>query len=182
MIYRPIMWTVAVLICAFFATGAMAQQTPKTAVIDVQALMRDSAAAKSIRVQVDQKRSGYREEISAKENELRAADQNLAQQRTVLSPEAFAERQRQFQKQVADVQRLVQTRNRQLDQGLAQAMQEVEKTIAKIGSEIAREKGLDMILAKNMVIYAAASFDITAEVLRRLDRQLPTVPLREPKE
>ena len=56
-----------------------------------------------------------RSEISKEEQRLHEADKAFAKQRSVLTPEAFAEKRRAFEQEVAEVQRLVQERRRELD-------------------------------------------------------------------
>jgi outer membrane protein len=94
--------------------GAAAQKLPATvaAVIDYQRILRDAAAARSIREQIETRRKAYQEEISKEEQRLHAADKEFAKQRSVLSPEAFAEKRRDFEQDVAEVQRMVQERRR----------------------------------------------------------------------
>ena len=70
--------------------GAAAQSEAGTdiAVIDIQRLLRKAKATVDFTNQIDRQRQLFREQISGKEQELRVADQELAQQRTVLSAEA----------------------------------------------------------------------------------------------
>ncbi len=174
-------WTSRTLLLAcllaWLPVGAEAQQLPPPmiAVVNVEKVMRDSEASKSIRAQLENRRASYQDEISKREDELRTADEELAQQRAVLSAEQFGERQREFQTQVAETQRHVQNRKRQLDRGFADGMREVEKTIQQIAEDIANEKGANIVLTNNMVIYAVTAIDITETVLKRLNDQLPTV-------
>ncbi len=99
------------------AESARAQQLPPTvaAVIDYQRILREASAARSIREQIEQRRSAYQDEISEEEQRLQEADQAFAKQRSLLTPEALAERRREFEQEVVEVQRLVQERRRELD-------------------------------------------------------------------
>ena len=137
--------------------------------------MRESLASKSIRGQLEKKRAAYQVDIAKREKALREAGQKMAQQRAVLSPDAFAERQKEFQKQVADTQRYVQNLKRQLDKGFADAMRKVEKMIAEVATAVAKQKGKNIVLTRNMVVYAVPTLDITKAVLAQLDKKLPTV-------
>jgi Skp family chaperone for outer membrane proteins len=156
---------------------AVAQQSPvpKIAILNVDKLMRDSLASKSIRDQLEGKRAAFQGDIAKREKALRVADQKMAEQRAVLSPDAFAERQKEFQKQVADTQRYVQNLKRQMDKGFADAMRKVEKVVAEVAEAVAKEKGMNIVLTRNMVVYAVPTLDITNPVLSRLDKKLPSV-------
>jgi outer membrane protein len=179
----------AAALFAFFAgiagpsPAARAQQLPTTiaAVIDYQRILKDAAAAKSIRQQIETQRKAYQDEINKEEQRLREADQSFAKQRSLLTPEALAEKRRDFEKEVVEVQRLVQERRRALDRASAVALNEVKKALVDIVTGIAEERGFNVVLAASEVLFFASEIDITEEVLAKLDGQLPEVAMPDPE-
>jgi outer membrane protein len=161
--------------------AADAQKLPTTvaAVIDYQRILRDAAAAQSIRKQIEARRQAYQEEISKEEQRLHEADKAFAKQRSVLSTEAFAEKRRDFEQDVAEVQRLVQERRRELDSMAAAALNEVKEALIEIVTSIAEERGFNLVLPSSEVLFFARSLDLTEEVLAKLDARLPQVQLSE---
>ena len=159
--------------------GAAAQKLPTTvaAVIDYQRILRDAAAARSIREQIEARRKVYQEEISKEEQRLHEADKEFARQRSVLSPEAFAEKRREFEEDVAEVQRMVQERRRELDRMSAAALNEVKEALIEIVTSIAEERGFNLVLPSSEVLFFSRSLDLTEEVLAKLDARLPQVRL-----
>jgi outer membrane protein len=162
-------------------SAAEAQKLPTTvaAVIDYQRILRDAAAAQSIRKQIEARRQAYQEEISKEEQRLHEADKAFAKQRSVLSTEAFAEKRRDFEQDVAEVQRLVQERRRELDSMAAAALNEVKEALIEIVTSIAEERGFNLVLPSSEVLFFARSLDLTEEVLAKLDARLPQVQLSE---
>jgi Skp family chaperone for outer membrane proteins len=158
---------------------AVAQKLPTTiaAVIDYQRILRDAAAARSIREQIEARRKAYQEEISKEEQRLHEADKEFAKQRSVLSAEAFAEKRRDFEQDVAEVQRMVQERRRELDRMSAAALNEVKEALIEIVTSIAEERGFNLVLPSSEVLFFARSLDLTEEVLAKLDARLPQVRL-----
>jgi Skp family chaperone for outer membrane proteins len=158
---------------------AAAQKLPTTvaAVIDYQRILRDAAAARSIREQIEARRKTYQEEISKEEQRLHEADKEFAKQRSVLSPEAFAEKRREFEQDVAEVQRKVQERRRELDRMSAAALNEVKEALIEIVTSIAEERGFNLVLPTSEVLFFSRSLDLTEEVLAKLDARLPQVQL-----
>jgi outer membrane protein len=173
----------AVVGVAGLSSAARAQQLPTTiaAVIDYQRILKDAAAAKSIREQIETRRKAYQDEINQEEQRLREADQSFAKQRSLLTPEALAEKRREFEKEVVDVQRLVQERRRALDRASAIALNEVKKALIDIVTGIAEERGFNVVLAASEVLFFASEIDITGEVLAKLDGQLPEVAMPDPE-
>lgn len=150
------------------------------AVLDVQAILRNAKAVKSIRKQITKFGSKFEEEIEKERAEIRKANQELARQRTILSPDAFAEKRRKFEKRVIDVQRLVQKRQRELDKSRNLAMGLVNKAYTEIVSKMANENNLAVIIRKAQTAFTVKGLDITNEILTRLDKKLPTVKVAEP--
>lgn len=169
------------LILAWSIEAARAQKLPATvaAVIDYQRILRDAAAARSIREQIEVRRKAYQEEISQQEQRLHEADKAFAKQRSLLTPEAFAEKRREFEEEVAQVQRLVQERRRQLDAASAVALNEVKKALIQVVTSIAEERGFNLVLPSSEVLFFSRRIDLTDEVLGKLDARLPDVRVPE---
>jgi Skp family chaperone for outer membrane proteins len=179
------------IICALLVTATLkpvAAQEParvgtlrvKMAVIDMNAVRRNAAAVKDIRIQVEKFRAAFQAEIKKEEEELRTANQELGRQRAILSPEAFTEERRKFDQRLAGVQRKVQQRKQNLDKALNDAMFEVQKSLNKIVVELAKEHSLTLVLRKEQTVLVAKPLNITEVVLQRLDSAMPTIKVPEP--
>ena len=149
-------------------------------VLDVQAILREAAAVKDIRGQITKYGTDFEKEIEKKRGDLRKANQELARQRTILSPETFAEKRREFEQQVVKVQRLVQKRQRELDKSRKIAMDTVNKTYIEIVAKLADERNLAMIIRKNQTAYSVGTLDLTKTVLDLLNNKLPKVKIAQP--
>lgn len=153
---------------------------PVVIVIDFQEVLRNSAAAKSIQQQLERTRSSYQEDINKKERDLRAAEQELGQQRAVLAPEAFQQRRRDFETRVADVQRDVSGKKRQLDQAFEENITKVREQLIAIVDDLAKETKANMVISRAAVVIVEKKFDLTGEALARLDRKIASVKLVMP--
>ena len=149
-------------------------------VLDVQAILREAAAVKDIRGQITKYGTDFEKEIEKKRGDLRKANQELARQRTILSPETFAEKRREFEQQVVKVQRLVQKRQRELDKSRKIAMDTVNKAYIEIVAKLADERNLAMIIRKNQTAYSVGTLDLTKTVLDLLNNKLPKVKIAQP--
>ena len=162
-------------------TFAGAQDIPpaKIAVLDTQKILRNSSAAAGIRVQVKQQREIYQDEFARQERELRAAEEELTRQRTILSSEAFIQKRREFAARVAAVERGVEARKRELDQAYGTGIKQVERALAGIIAELAKERRFNLVLSRTrvqaVVLYADSALNISDEVLLRLNERLPSV-------
>lgn len=152
----------------------------RIAFIDVQGVLRASEAARTVRDQIEAQRARYQEEISKQERELRTLEQDLVQQRSVLSPEAFQQRRQQFEQRVAEIQRAVQARKRQLDEGYAQSMEQVRVALVEIVADIAKERQATAVLSKSAIVLAEKNIDISEDALNRLNQRLTSVTVKLP--
>ena len=167
-----------------FAGGAptsAAEPVPSLAIIDVQKVLRESVAVKSLTAQVTQQRDKYQDELQKKEEELRGADRELVRQRSVLSAEAYAQKRSELEQKVGVLQREVQEKKKGLDQQFGQGMSQVQNELAMVAKEIAEERSIDLVLSKATVVIVKPKFDITDEALKRLNARLTSVALPTPQ-
>ena len=159
--------------------GAQEPNSPVLAIIDVQRVMRESTAVKSLSRDIEERKGRYQGELRKKEETLRKADRELTRQRSILSAEAYAQKRGELERKVATLQRAARKRKRGLDQLFAHGMGKVQNELAKIAKEIAEERGLDLILFKTTVVIVKPEFEITKEAVNRLNTRLPEVPLAQ---
>lgn len=150
------------------------------AIIDMKHIRRNAAVIKDIRGQISKYRQAYQAEIKKEELELRNANQELARQRTILSPEAFAEERRKFEQRVVEVQRKVQNRRRELDSVQSKAIAQVQTELAKIITTFASEKNITLVFRKEQTVIVAKPLEITATILSRLDKSMPSLVVPAP--
>jgi Skp family chaperone for outer membrane proteins len=154
---------------------------PVIGVVDVQSIMQNAEAAKHIRTQIQKAQSTFQQSLQGKNDELKKLDQDLQQQRNVLAPEAFQQRQRDFEQKVSDAQRDVQERRGKLETAFSNAMQQVEAAVVQIVDQLAKESGASLVVNKAAVLYSQGELDLTPEVLKRLNAKLPSVAVVVPK-
>lgn len=167
----------ALVSIAFVATALPAHAT-QVAVVNIQKIMKESKAANTIRSQVQAKQKTYQAELDKKEKVLQQEDQELAKQRNVLSQDAFKKKYTEFRKKAMTAQQEVRVKRGKLEKGLAKALGDIQKKVTSIVESISKEKGYDIAISGNLVLYTSAKQDITDEVLGRLNKELPNVSVK----
>jgi len=159
---------------------AQAQKIPAPAIgfLDERLLLNESAAAKSIRPQIERLRKGLQREIRDRESALRKAEQDLLGQRSILAADAFAKRRSQFEKRARKEQLEVQTRKRAIDRALAVAVNKIRISFLKIAKDVATENKINIVMAKSAVLMSMNRLEITAETMKRLNKKLPKVTVK----
>jgi len=144
-------------------------------VVDVQALLQNSKAAKMVRSQIEQKRGEYTKEISHQEESLRAERDALQRQQASLSPEALNQKGRDFQQKVNDLERNVQGKRQALEKSNGDALQKIQEEMLKIIADIAKQRKANLVFQRTDLVLFDQAFDVTDEVLQKLDEQMPTL-------
>ncbi len=101
----------------------------------------------------------------------------MQQQRAALSPKDYDAKRAELGQKVEALRQKAASRNKQLQQMDNGAMNQVEQALLQVTADLAKAKGLTMVLNKAMVVLNVQSFDITKEALQMLDSRLATVKL-----
>ncbi len=174
-----------VALCGMLAP-AQAQQTPPAPasaappslnilVVDVQSLLQNSKSAKMVRQQIEQKRTEYQKEMSHQEDALRREHDTLQRQQASLSAEAFNLKGREFQSKLNEFDRGMQSKRQTLEKANAEALEKINEAMLKIISEIAKERKANLVFLRSELVLFDQNFEVSDEVLRKLDEQLPTL-------
>ena len=165
-------------------TGAQAAPGTQTAVerdlgqkvfpillIDRERLFRDSAYGQRLAQVIEEERQRQQAETRRIEDELKAEELALTQERDSLSPEAFRARADAFD---AKVQKLRQDRDTaeqqlldQIDRTKTLFLQQARPVLA----QILREMGAQLILDRRVALLAVNEIDITDMAIARIDAQ-----------
>ena len=159
------------------AQDAAPLPSPVMAVVDLQVVLRQAAAAASIRQQIDDYSVEFQGKIDEQRVKLEAESRELQDQRTLLSAEAFTRRRQDLQRNQGDLQDYVKTVRNVLNEAMKQARQTLEAALIEEIGAIAEERGVNLVLNRSQALYASAALDLTDVILRRLDARLPEVPI-----
>ena len=163
-----------------FAPATMADAaTPNLiAVVNIQQIMRDSTAAQNVREQLESKQKAFQAELSKKEEELQKEDQDLAKKHGVLSKSAFDEKSAKFRAKATEVQKEVQAKKAMLDNAFEHSLNDIQKVVGDIISDMAKEKGFAMAIPTSQILFADPKLDISTDVLTRLNQKLPKMEVK----
>lgn len=183
-------FAIAGAISMFAAGGAVAQQpqpakpaasgtpSPVILVIDRNAILRVSKVGQSIVQQVNAYSQSAEKEFKGQADSLRSQEQQLQQQVAILAPDVKAKKIKAFQAQQQAFQQKVQTRQTQIQGGVLQARQQVEKALGPILQGILRERHANLLFDRNAVVLGTVNVDITGVAVQRLDQKMPTVKVQ----
>jgi Skp family chaperone for outer membrane proteins len=181
---KTLLTTIAAVAALMSFTAAAQTErlpAPVIGIVDTDAILRDSLASKGVRLERDKFATQYQTQVQEDEKKLRAEDEELAKQRGVMAPDVFQSRATAFQQKLADFQTRVRDKQERLDYSFQQSMQEIGQSIYAVAGEVAKERGINTVLARSQILLVVdPGMDITAPVLTKLNARLPNVKFQDP--
>ncbi|MDB2390012.1 OmpH family outer membrane protein [Alphaproteobacteria bacterium] len=139
--------------------------------VDIEGVLRSAAASEKVRILLDEQREKFQQEFNVIEKQLQDTERDLTLKRGVISDAEFDSQRIAFQKKVTRVQQDIQYRRQALDNAYQKAQNDLRALAIDILAEIATEKKLDLILARNSALIFLPHFNISNEVLLRLNER-----------
>jgi Skp family chaperone for outer membrane proteins len=150
---------------------------PIIAIVDIPEVQRLSAAWNQVREEIERRRARLNEDLQREQGRWREEQQALAAARATLPPEQLRMRERDLQERIAAAQGIFRDRSRSIDGAAQQGLQQIEQALGAVISQVARSRGVNMVLPRPLVIYNEPGFDITEEVSAQMNRVLRQVNL-----
>ena len=169
---------------AFAQEDAGKEATPTNdvfpiAVVNMQAIVGESLAAVKVKEFIEAKKSEFSAELQKEEQELKAMQEELGSQRSILPPDEFAELEGNFRKRVESLQKMVAEKNQLLETILSKSVQVIQNEAISIIADIGKEKGLALTLDTSSVVIAANSINISKSVIDLLNINLPELDMNK---
>ncbi|MFO8026894.1 MAG: OmpH family outer membrane protein [Opitutales bacterium] len=165
------------------AAGLAAQKEPVVATVDVQRVLNDytvfQTAVEKIRgsvAPVEEEIEKMQENIQQIITEGREAEtmakNPAASESAVAEAEAkVGELQQQLQQEQAQLNQFRQQAQQLAQKGQQEELEPLQQKAVEAVSEVAKDKGIDLVVAKNNVIFADDSLEITDAVIAILNAE-----------
>lgn len=172
-----------ILVAATAAPALAANQPPpmgqRILLIDRQAILRLSKVGQDVSHQVEGYGNQAKAEIAGQQKSLQAEAQQLQQQIAILAADAKAKKVQAFEAKQAGLQAQAQRKEQAIQGGFMKAQQTIAQTLEPILQSLMQQRGANMILDKNALVYASPdavkAFDITGPAIEILNQKLPSL-------
>jgi outer membrane protein len=151
------------------APAAVAQADEvKIGYVDLQRAIFSSNPGKEARKALDERTDRLKKDLEKKQEEVRGFQAELSKQSAVLSPDARAERERDLQRRVRELERLKQDSEDELNRRDAELSKRILGEVREVVRQVGGKGSYTLILERNAagVLYAANGVDLTDEVIR----------------
>ncbi|PLX99385.1 MAG: hypothetical protein C0623_09975 [Desulfuromonas sp.] len=155
---------------ALTVAPAIADAT-EIAFVDLQKALNLSQAGKDAKSRITDKVKEFEGKIEKQQTELKALKDELEKQAALLSAEARAGKERDYQQKLKDFQRFTKDRQEELQQLDAQYTNQIVENLLELAKSIAEKEGYDLLLERGSggVIYGAESIDLTDKLIAASD-------------
>ncbi len=162
--------------CALFILpSAHANAQVNIAVVDVERILSESDAAKSVQKQIDLKRKTFLDDVKKAEEKLRKQQKAIEGKRSKLSKEDLVKEAQKFEKERVKARAAIQSEKNKIEKAYTSAMSTITKTIFDVCQEIADKDNIDLIITRQNIIVGSRSLDITEKVMKLMNKKLPNL-------
>ncbi len=143
----------------------------KVGYVDLQKALNLSKAGQEAKSTISSLVKKYEDEFKAKQEDLLKLKSNLEKQAALLSESARADKEREYQQSVKELQRFQKDVKDELQQKDADHTKRILNELFETLKTLGKDGGYTMILEKNegAVIYADESIDLTDQLIKAYD-------------
>lgn len=149
-------------------------------VVDVQAALQQSVAAKNVRIQRDQYLQSFQAELDGNRAALKETEADLVKQKPTMAAEVWQQKARAFEQQVYEFNQRFQRNNQAVEKSFRAAMGELSEALAQVTEELASEQGANLVLPKSQIFLHDPRMELTQQVIERLNKKHPSVNFPAP--
>lgn len=170
--------TIMLFLCVPLAAKS---QSLNIAYIDLQRVMLESDKGKDIKKTLTGEAERLKKNLDFRQDELQKLKDALEKQGATITPEARAEKEKQYQAKLKDYQRLVNDYQAELQQKDMEFTQKILKEIEDIIKGIGEREKYALILERSQagVIYGSPAIDITGKVITLFNEASKRAPVKK---
>ena len=160
-----------------FSVSSIADSYPNTSigVLDLNKVLLDAKAAKNAAEEIDKIAKGIEEELIESDEEIIKEQNKLIEAQSIMAPEAFELKRKEYEDKAQNYNIERQKKLLSIDQLVESSRNEILNNLKPILENISETKGITVILEKGTVLLNAETMDITDEVIKTLNKNLPKI-------
>ncbi|MBV9252115.1 MAG: OmpH family outer membrane protein [Acetobacteraceae bacterium] len=146
-------------------------------ILSVPDVLRISTAYQQADKEMMQRRQKLNEDAQKEQVALRDLGQQLATDRSKLTPEQIRTRERELQDRIAESRRKFGERNRIIQEASQYVMAQIERTLEMVAQQVAISRGVNLILNRAQILGTTADFDLTPQAAEVTNKVLASVEI-----
>lgn len=145
----------------------------KIAYVDIQKAVNESNAGKEAKKVITKEVEKFQRLIADRQKELQTMKESLEKQAPMLTADARATREKDYQNKLREFQRWGEDTQNEINQKRTEMERNISMGFQKVIQKVGADDGYTLILEKNenIVLYVSKALDITDRVIKAYDAQ-----------
>jgi outer membrane protein len=168
---RLVVVVIGLILLGWF--GSVLAAELKVAYVDIQKAVNESNAGKEAKKVITKEVEKFQRLIADKQRELQTLKESLEKQAPMLTSDARATREKDYQNKLREFQRWGEDTQNEINQKRAEMERNISTGFQKVIQKVGADEGYTLILEKNenIVLYVSKALDITDRVIKAYDAQ-----------
>lgn len=160
------LWIGLVVMLMMVATPVVAAEV-KVAYVDLQKALVVSDAGKAAKTTMGKRVKEFQATAQQRQQTLKNLNEELEKKKLMLSADARAEKERDYQQQSKDFQRFIKDAQEELQREEGRLGRDILEGLGKVIKELGDKEGYTLVLEKSNggLLYADESIDVTDKVI-----------------
>jgi outer membrane protein len=175
MTYKKIIKIITLVI--FLSISNLVKAEQKTVYIDIDLIMKNSLAGKSISKQLEKINQSNIINFKKSEDDLRLEEKQIVSQKNVLSETEYSKKVSFLRKKIADYNENKKKIVNSLNKKQITAQASLINSLTPILADYSKENSITMIISKKNIIMGKNELDITKDILKIVDNKIKKIDL-----
>lgn len=164
---------VVIGIILFGWLGSVGAADLKIAYVDIQKAVNECNSGKDAKKAITKEVEKFQRIIVDRQKELQTMKESLEKQAPMLTPDARATREKEYQNKLREFQRWGEDTQNEINQKRMEMERNISIGLQKVIQKVGADEGYTFILEKNenIVLYISKTIDITDRVIKAYDAQ-----------
>ena len=161
----------------FLSVNSSAENYPNTSigVLDLNRVLLDAKAAKGAAEEIDKIAKDIEKELIESDEKMIKEQNKLVEAQSIMAPEAFELKRKEYEEKVQNYNIERQNKLISVEKLVEVSRNEILDKLKPILEKMSETKGITVILEKGTVLLNAETMDITDEVIKALNKELPKI-------
>ena len=139
--------------------------------VDIEFALANTKAGKKAKKEIDQELSKRKGIIERSKSEIVKLEEDFKKQELVLSDKSKEKKKEEYLKKVDELQGLVAKHQQEMQQTEQKIATPILNKMRDVIHKLSKEKGYDLVVTKNALVYADEKLDATQEVIQKFDKE-----------
>ena len=175
MTYEKIIKIITLVI--FLSISSLVKAEQKTVYIDIDLIMKNSLAGKSISKQLEKINQSNLINFKKSEDDLRSEEKQIVSQKNVLSETEYSKKVSLLRKKISDYNENKKKIVNSLNKKQITAQASLINSLTPILADYSKENSITMIISKKNIIMGKNELDITKDILKIVDNKIKKIDL-----